>query len=70
MKYKGNHIELHKRNEKELVLDNFKLGNEVIEKNNQIIKITKENEIVLEVYKSELDFLTGKIKSKNVDMSN
>lgn len=68
MKYKGNHIELHKRNEAQLVKDNFKLGNEVIEKNNQIIKIKEDNKIVLEVYKSEIDFLTGEIKSKNKEI--
>ena len=39
---KGNHIELHKRNEAELVREVFKLQNELKAANEEIIRLRKE----------------------------
>ena len=39
---KGNHIELHKRNEANLVIENFKLRQELHSANQRIIELLKE----------------------------
>jgi hypothetical protein len=39
---KGNHIELHKRNEANLVIENFKLRQELHSAHQRIIELLKE----------------------------